>query len=101
MSEFVTVAKTSEIAPDNGKLVEVQGKRIALFNVGGAFYAIDNACRHRGASLADGFIAGDSVQCPRHGWQYNLKTGVPSVNPALKSQTYEVKVEGEDVQIKV
>ncbi len=101
MSRFVKIAELSDLSPGECKSVEVESQTIALFNVGGAFYAIDNACQHRGASLAEGFIVDDSVQCPWHAWQYNLKTGVPSANPAIKNQTYEVKVEGEDIQIKV
>ena len=54
MPEYVKVAVTDDIAPNQGKLVEVQGKKIALFNLEGKYYAIDNTCTHRGGPLAEG-----------------------------------------------
>ena len=53
MAEYVKVAKASELEPNHGKLVEVQGKKIALFNVDGKFHAIDNTCTHRGGPLSE------------------------------------------------
>ena len=58
MAEYVKVAKASELEPNHGKLVEVQGKKIALFNVDGKFHAIDNTCTHRGGPLSEGELDG-------------------------------------------
>ena len=64
MPEYVRVAQASELEPNHGKLVEVQGKKIALFNVDGKFHAIDNTCTHRGGPLSEGELEGDEVTCP-------------------------------------
>jgi nitrite reductase/ring-hydroxylating ferredoxin subunit len=71
----VKVAKTDEVAPGQGKLVEVNGKKIALFNVEGSFYAIDDACSHLGGPLAEGFLDGNEVTCPWHGARFDITTG--------------------------
>ncbi len=75
MADFVKVATTGEIAPGQGKIVEVQGKEIALFNVGGEYFAIDNMCTHEEASLADGEISGFEVTCPLHGAKFDVRSG--------------------------
>jgi nitrite reductase/ring-hydroxylating ferredoxin subunit len=67
MPEYVKVAQASELEPNHGKLVEVQGKKIALFNLDGKFHAIDNTCTHRGGPLSEGELEGDEVTCPWHG----------------------------------
>ncbi len=64
MPEYVKVAVTDDIPPSQGKLVEVQGKKIALFNLEGKYYAIDNPCTHRGGPLSEGELEGDEVTCP-------------------------------------
>jgi nitrite reductase (NADH) small subunit len=64
MAEYVKVAQANEIEPNQGKLVELQGKKIALFNVDGRFHAIDNTCTHRGGPLSEGELDGDEVTCP-------------------------------------
>ena len=97
MSEFVEIAKKSDVAEGAGKLVEVDGKKIALFNVGGEISAIDNTCTHQGGPLCDGQLDGSIVTCPWHGWQYDVKTGVSPVNPAAKVNKYNIKVEGDSV----
>ncbi len=64
MADFVRVAKTTELEPGQGRLVEAKGKQIALFNVGGKFFAVDNTCTHRGGPLAEGEVSGHEVTCP-------------------------------------
>ena len=101
MSDFVTIAKVSNVREGEGKVVEVNGKEIALFNVEGKFYAIDNACRHKGGPLGESVLDGTTVTCPWHHWQYNVMTGISPVNPQIKVDTYEVKVEGDEVKVRV
>jgi len=101
MSEFVKVAQVSDLQPGTGKVVMVKDKAIALFNVDGTFYAIDNTCLHRGGPLGEGEMEGNVVTCPWHGWQYDVKTGVSETNPSVKAQTYQVKVDGSTVMISV
>lgn len=101
MPDFIAVAKTNEINEGEGKVVSISGKEIAIFNVEGNFYAIDNTCRHRGGPLGEGMLDGSIVTCPWHHWQYNVMTGVNLINPQIKVDTYEVKVEGDEIKVKV
>lgn len=99
MPEFKRVAGTADIAPGTGIVAEVDGHAIAVFNVDGTFYAIDNTCVHRGGPLGEGELEGDIVTCPWHAWQYNVKTGLCINNPSAKVQSYQVKVEGSDIKV--
>jgi 3-phenylpropionate/trans-cinnamate dioxygenase ferredoxin component len=102
MATFVTAARTDELAPGQGKLVEVNHKCIALFNVGGRYYAIDDMCPHRGAPLSEGEIEGATVVCPWHGAIFDMATGEVTRPPAaLGVATYDVRVEGEEIVIAV
>jgi nitrite reductase/ring-hydroxylating ferredoxin subunit len=99
MSDFVTVATIDEIPPGTGKTVEVHGIWIALFNVGGSFYAVDNTCPHAGGPLGEGHLTGDAVECPWHGWQFNVRTGERTGNPNFTVACCPVRVEGHEVQV--
>jgi nitrite reductase/ring-hydroxylating ferredoxin subunit len=99
MAGFVKVARRDEIADGTGKVVEVNGLLVALFNSGGQFYAIDNACLHLGAPLGDGEVYGTRVICPLHGWEYDFTTGRNVDDPAMKLRCHAVKIEGDDVLV--
>jgi nitrite reductase/ring-hydroxylating ferredoxin subunit len=99
MARLVKVAEVNELSPGQGKLVEVDGQEIALFNVNGALYAMGAVCPHEGGPLQEGEIDGGTVICPWHGYDYNLKTGECSVDPELRVTTYVVKTEANDVFI--
>ena len=99
MSEFVKVAKLSELAPGAARKVDLSGQDVALFNVAGKICAIQDLCPHRGGSLAEGYLEGDTVTCPWHGWRFRVTDGLNPVNPAAKVSCYQVKVEGDDVYV--
>jgi nitrite reductase (NADH) small subunit len=101
MAKLTKVADTSEIAPGEGKIVEAEGKTLAVFNCDGAFYAIDNTCLHRGGPLGEGDLDGTIVTCPWHGWRYDVTTGANAMNPAVKVASYPVKVEGSSILIEL
>ena len=102
MPKLVKVAQTSELAAGTGKVVEADGRSIALFNVEGSFYAIDNTCTHRGGPLGEGELTGDTVECPWHGANFNVKTGAVTRPPAGAGvRSFPVKVEGTDVLVEV
>jgi len=101
MSKIVKVAPASEIAPQQAKIIEVDGAQIAVFNVGGEYCAINNVCPHRGGPLGEGDVEGAVVTCPWHGWQFDVKTGKSPVNPAATVKTFPCKVEGADVCVEV
>ena len=100
MSEFVKVADRSELPPGGKKLVEVDGRAIALFNVGGRFHAIDDVCTHDGGPLAEGEFRDCEVRCPRHGARFDVRTGRPLSFPAVEPvTTHLVEVRGDDVLV--
>ena len=94
------IAKTSDLAPGSGKVVEADGETIALFNVEGTLYAMGNTCPHRGGPLGEGSLEGNIVTCPWHGAQFNVETGEVLRPPAPTGvKSYPARVEGEDVLI--
>jgi nitrite reductase/ring-hydroxylating ferredoxin subunit len=102
MSNTVKVAKTSELSPGTGKVVEADGRSIALFNVGGTFCAIDNTCTHAGGPLGEGDLAGEVVTCPWHGAEFNVRTGAVLSPPARHGvRAFPVKIEGDDVLVEI
>jgi len=102
MADFVKVAKTAEIVPGQGKMIEVGGKKIALFNVQGSFHAIDDTCTHRGGPLSEGSLDGKEVTCPLHGARFDVTTGGVLGPPAPQGVArYNVRVEGTDIEVEV
>jgi len=101
MAEFIKVASVSELAKGAAKTVQAAGKEIALFNVDGTIYALDNTCLHVGGPLGEGELDGTTVTCPWHGWQYNVTTGQNLMNSDLKVAAYAVEVEGNDIKVAV
>lgn len=101
MGNLVKVAKNSEIASGTGKTVEVDGIPVAIFNVNGAIHATHNTCLHKKGPLGDGSLDGNTVTCPWHGWEYDVTNGQCLTNPSVRVQKFEVKVEGDDVFVRV
>lgn len=101
MPEFVRVASTREIGPGHGRMYEVSGRQVAIFNVAGAFHAIDNVCEHQGGPLAEGELEGCVVTCPWHGWTYDVTSGESPDDPDTRVQRFEVRVDAGDILIAV
>ncbi len=100
MAEFVRVAGLSEVPQGEMKIVEVEGKPVVLANVDGEIYAFGGTCTHKGGPLGEGELAGDAVICPWHGGEFNVKTGeVLGPPPSRPIPTYQVQVEGDDINI--
>lgn len=101
MSDFVKVATVDEIPLGGSKLIEVDSVRIALFNLDGSVFAIEDVCTHDGGPLVEGEVLdGCQVMCPRHGARFDIRTGEALSFPAFEATTtYEVKIDGEDVLI--
>lgn len=97
--EFVKVAAVTDLPPGRGKIVKVGPKELALFNAGGRFCAVKNMCPHRGGNLGQGILEGQVVQCPLHGWKFDVTTGDCTDHPGVRIPTYTVQVEGSDVSI--
>lgn len=101
MSEFIKVATLDEVPVNGSKLVEVDSYRIAIFNLEGDLYAIEDICTHDGGPLVEGEIVNDhEVQCPRHGARFDVRTGAALSFPAFEATpSYEVRLEGNDIWI--
>jgi 3-phenylpropionate/trans-cinnamate dioxygenase ferredoxin subunit len=98
----VTVAKATDTPPGTITVHEVDGKRIALCNVNGRLYAIDDVCTHDGGPLDQGELIDNLVECPRHGARFDVTTGRAVVLPAVRPvKTYPVEVDGDDVKVTV
>ena len=101
-AEFVAVANTSEIPVGQVKPVTVQGKHLLVCHIEGGFYAIDDTCTHDDGPLADGWLEGKELECPRHGARFDVTTGkVLCLPAAVPICSYPVTVEGDDVKIQV
>jgi len=101
MSEFVKIATVNEVPVNSSKLVEIDNIRIALFNLNGAFYAIEDVCTHDGGPLVEGEIVNThEVRCPRHGARFDILTGAALSMPAFEATTaYDVYIQGDDLLI--
>ena len=97
--EFVTVARVADVAPGTAKAVVVGEREIALFNVDGTFYALDNTCPHQGGPLAEGWIEGRRVTCPWHAWTFELASGSMTLGDFARVDTFDVRLEGDAVRV--
>ncbi len=101
MSEYTTVARIGEIPEGTGAAFAVGNKMVAVFNDGGAYYAIDDCCPHMGTSLAEGFLDDGIVACPWHEWCFSVRDGTFCGDRRLKNDCFDVRVQGEEIQIRV
>ena len=102
MAKRVTVTDTRQLPPGQAAAFDVEGVRIAVFNVGGTYYAIDDTCPHAGAPLSSGYVDGTRVGCPWHGADFCLKSGAVLSPPARGPvRTYPVFLQGTDLQVEV
>ncbi len=104
MSDFLPVAKVSEVADPGSMLVEVDERLIVLIHAAGHFYALDDVCTHDGGPLSDGPLdaKAGTIACPRHGAKFDIKTGAAVTMPATKPTiAHEVKVEGDQIFVRL
>lgn len=102
MAEFVAVAAVTEIPDPGRQVVEVDDRLIALFHVGGEFFALDDVCTHDGGPLAEGELENHTIACPRHGAQFDIRTGAALTLPATQpTVVHEVKVEAGQVYVRL
>jgi nitrite reductase/ring-hydroxylating ferredoxin subunit len=97
---IVRVCAKAEIAPDSVKAFEIGDKRLAVFNLGGQFYVTDDECTHAAASLADGMLEGDVIECSMHFGAFHVPTGAVKAPPCeMALRTYKVVPDGDDVLV--
>lgn len=102
MGRFITVAKTSDIGPGERDVFDVEGYYIAVFNVGGVYYAIEDICTHDDGPLAEGELDGYEIECPRHGARFDIRTGAALSMPAVTpTKWFPTRTEGDDIQIEI
>lgn len=97
----VKVARAADVPVGQGRVVQAGAKSLALWNVDGAYHAIDNTCPHRGGPMGDGDLDGRLAICPWHGWRWDVTTGANTNNPAVRVACFPVSVEGGQVFIEV
>jgi 3-phenylpropionate/trans-cinnamate dioxygenase ferredoxin subunit len=101
MAEWVDVAKVEDFPPGTVRTVEIEGTPIAVFNLNGHYYAIEDVCTHEAETLSDGAVEGEEIVCPRHGAHFSIVTGAALSPPAYEPvTTFAVQVEGGMVMVK-
>ncbi len=93
------VANVSDVAPGSATTVVIDGREIALFNIAGTFYALDNTCPHQGGPLAEGWIEDATVTCPWHAWCFKLTDGKMTLGEFGSVDAFSVRIEGERVAV--
>ena len=101
MSDWHKIASVADVSVGTGKEIAVSGRLIALFNVDGEFRAIDGICAHQGGPLGKGKLEGNVVTCPWHGWQFDVAEGTHCLNPRICQTVFEVKIEADDVFVRL
>ena len=101
MTRRIRVGTVNELAAGQGKLVQIDGQRIALFNVNGTYHATDAVCPHEDGPLHEGVVDGETIICPWHGYDFHVKTGECLVDSELRVTTFDVTTEGNDLFIQV
>jgi 3-phenylpropionate/trans-cinnamate dioxygenase ferredoxin subunit len=102
MAKWVRVASVDDVPAGEGRYFDVDGEPIAIFHVDGSYYAINDVCTHEEASLAEGELEGEVVECALHGARFNVRTGeVVSLPAVVPVQTYPVRVVGSNIEVEV
>ena len=101
MSDWVSVARAGELAPGQWKSVDVDGAQVAVFNLDGRYYAIEDVCTHDGGQLTGGSIEGAEIICPRHGARFCIKTGAALTAPAYEATaTFPMRIENGVIEVR-
>jgi len=101
MSDWINAVAEADLAPGSHTVVEVEGAAILLVNLDGEFYAIEDVCTHDGSEISSGCLIEGSMECPRHGARFDVKTGEVTAPPAYEPvDTFPVRVEGGIVQVR-
>ena len=95
---LIRLCRVDEVPLNEARRFDLNGRRVALYHLPLGFFATDDTCSHAEASLSEGFIEDDTVECPEHGAVFDVKTGEPQTLPATRPvATYRVVVEGDEV----
>jgi nitrite reductase (NADH) small subunit len=97
--DFVRIAELQSVPPGEARVVTVGRYEVALFNVDGNYYALENACPHQGGPIADGWVENLTVTCPWHAWCFDLRTGSLTMGDFALIPRFEVRVEQDGVYL--
>jgi 3-phenylpropionate/trans-cinnamate dioxygenase ferredoxin subunit len=101
VSDWVTVAKEGELKPGEWRTVDVDGVQVVVFNVDGAFFALEDVCTHDGGQLTGGRVLGDVIECPRHGARFCIRTGAALSAPAYEATAvFPLRHENGEIQVR-
>jgi len=101
VGRWVPVARVPDIPPGTGRPVEAEGRWIAVFNVDGSWFAIEDTCPHQGASLGEGTLYEGKVICPWHSWIFDLRTGACPRIPGVSVATYRVRISADAIEVEL
>ncbi len=102
MAQWFDVAAEKELPPGSRRVVDAEGLQVAVFNLNGELYAIEDVCTHDGGDLASGAVEGDNIVCPRHGAKFCIRTGAVLSPPAYEDvNTFRVRVADGRVQVEI
>ena len=101
MTEYQTVAKVGDIPEGQGRSFAVNGTMVGVFLSHGKYLAINDFCPHMGASLVGGHFEDGEVACPWHAWRFRVCDGTWCDNPKIKIPSYEVRIQGDEIQVRL
>lgn len=101
MTDWIDVCAENALADSESIIVDVDGTEVAIFNIKGQFYAIEDVCTHDGAEIASGILEGDEIICPRHGAKFCVKTGEVKCAPAYENvATFPIQINDGRIQVR-
>jgi len=98
---FVKAIDAGQLAPGEATVAEVEGREVAIVNLDGEFHALDNLCPHEEGPLGEGFVQGETLVCPWHYWEFDVRTGAYLDDPSTCVRRYETRVEDGEVLVKL
>jgi nitrite reductase/ring-hydroxylating ferredoxin subunit len=101
VARLIRIGATAEIGPGQKKLVEVDGMEFLVCHAFGRYYALSPVCPHEDGPLQDGSLIGETVICPVHGYDFNIRTGECLFDPEYRIATYPVSVQGPDLYVEL
>lgn len=96
---FKRIASAHDLPPGTGRPFALGRYEVALFNVDGQFYALENSCPHQGGPIADGWLEGTTITCPWHGWCFDVRTGKMTLGDFARVRQFEVQRHGDDLYV--
>jgi 3-phenylpropionate/trans-cinnamate dioxygenase ferredoxin subunit len=101
VSDWITACRADDLQPGTHRVVDLDGAQVAVFNLDGQYYAIEDVCTHDGGILTGGSIEGDQIVCPRHGARFCIRTGEALAPPAFEpTAVFSVRVDNGEIQVR-